>query len=326
MAYLYYAKVNVNSNIHEVSQTKEGIPKIMKRVFDELNDETEFTINDTKNFLDDSGDEREIVKSETYNFSLLNKVNEVNDFYITGELVRRFPMRAERFDDESRISKSVVYENNSVSTNFLFDMRSEIVVFFERSKLGYNQFMEGFNGLLNEHITDIGFEIFLEKDKLSIRERIKMIKKVRKISSTIIPPNANEEPLQELFDKQSDKMARANVTKSTNVFESNKRSERGIDVDSEEISNTIDLSEAFSERGYGKLQVEGENSKGLEVSYDSDKDSPFQTTISEKQKNNLEDFVDKAKKGISNLLGKQTVDRVKRESENQSKDQPHNKQ
>ncbi|OOE14679.1 hypothetical protein [Fictibacillus arsenicus] len=328
MAYLYYAKVNVNSNIHEIHQTKqESIKEIMDRVYDRLNDEVEYIKEETNEFINDSGEEQSIKKTETYNFSQLDKIKDINKFYISGKLVRRFPYKGEEFDEETRESEIVIYKNNSVSTYFLFDLRSEIVVFFERNKLGYNQFMEGFQGLLDLHIPDIGFQVFLAKDKFSIRERIKMIRKVYKITSTIIPPNANEEALEELYDKKSDEMAESNTTRQTSIFESHKRNKKGLDLNSKEVSKVIDISEAFISKGYGKMKVEGETSEGIEIHYDSDADSPFQTRISEKQKNDKDSFIDTALKGITAILGKQTIDRIKNENEKPNKlnDPPQNK-
>ncbi|MFF2857796.1 hypothetical protein [Peribacillus sp. NPDC058002] len=322
MAFLYYAKVNVNSNIHEIHQKQGSIEEIMDRIYDQLNDEVEYSIEETKQFIDDSGEEQSITKTEKYNFSKLDKVKDINKFYITGKLVRRFPFKGEEFDEETRESETVIYNNNSVSTYFLFDLQSEIVVFFERNKLGYNQFIEGFQGLLDQHIPDIGFEVFLAKDKFSVRERIKMFRKVHKITSTIIPPNANEEALEDLYDRKSEEMAEGNITRQTGIFESHRRNKKGIDINSKEVSNVINISEAFISKGYGKLKVEGENSEGVEIHYDSDADSPIQTRITEKQKNNRDTFVEMSLKGITAILGKQTVDKIKKDNNDKSNEPP----
>lgn len=325
MAFLYYAKVNVNSNIHEIHQKRgniDSIGEIMNRIYDKINDDVEYTIEETNEFIDDSGEEQSITKTETYNFSNLDKVKDTNKYYISGKLVRRFPYKAEEFDEETRETETVIYKNNSVSTYFLFDLQSELVVFYERNKLGYNQFIEGFQGLLDLHIPDIGFQVYLAKDKFSIRESIKLFHKVRKITSTIIPPNANEEALEDLYDRKSDEMAEGNITKQTSIFESHKRNQQGLDTKSKDVSNVIDLSEAFISKGYGKLKIEGENSEGVEIHYDSDADSPIQTRITEKQKNDRDTFIEMALKGITAILGKQTVDRIKSEVSNKLNEPP----
>lgn len=314
MAFLYYAKVNVNSNIHEVRPKKDGISAIMNRIYYELNDEVEYVVEETNNFVDDSGEEQSITKSDTYNFSELEKVNDGNDYYISGKIVLRFPFKGEEFDQETRESRLVVYNKNAVSTYFLFDLESELVVFFERTKLGYNQFIEGFQGLLDLHIPDIGFLIFLAKDQYAVGERIKMFHRFNKITSTIIPPNANEEALEELYDKKSEELSSGNITRQTSIFETHKRNKHGINIHTEEVSKTIDTGKAFITKGYGNLKIEGENKAGVEINYNSDADSPIQTKITGKQKNEKETFKQMALKGIIAILGQQTVDRIKHDN------------
>lgn len=319
MAFLYYAKVNVNSNIHEARQKEGGISEIMNRIYNKLNDEVEYVVGETNIFIDDSGEEQSITKTDTYNFSNLEKVKEGNKYHISGKIVRRFPFKGEEFDQETRESQIVVYDDNAVSTYFLFDLESELVVFFERSKFGYNQFIEGFQGLLDLHIPDIGFMVFLAKDQYSVGERIKMFYRFNKITSTIIPPNANEEAMDELYDKKSEELSSGNITRQTSIFESHKRSEKGIDINTQEVSNSLNTSKAFIAKGYGNLKIEGENNAGIEIYYNSDADSPIQTKITDKQKNHRETFTEMALKGISAILGKQTINRFnKKNSEDNS--------
>jgi hypothetical protein len=313
VAILYYAKVNINSHIHEIRNKRGSIEGVLKHIYKNLNDKTEYVKEEINRFRNDSDEIEIIEKAETYNFSKLEFVNEGNSYYISGELVRRYPIKAEEFDEKTRKSRPVVYNNHSVSTFFLFDLKSEIVVFFERNKLGYKQFIEGFKGLLEEHIPDIGFEIFLETDKFTIRERIKMIHKVHKIKSIIIPPNANEEALEELYDKEAEQMAEGNIHRRTTLFESHKRNEKGLDIHSKVVSSELDISEAYISKGYGKLKVEGENKDGMEVHYNSDEDSPFHTTITESQKKDRNAFKEAALKGIIIFIGKVTVDQVKKQ-------------
>ncbi|MFZ3580504.1 hypothetical protein, partial [Virgibacillus sp. DJP39] len=302
---------------HEMHSKKGSIEEVITRILKSLNDEIEYVKEETKNFVNDSGDEEEITTVETYNFSNLDSIEDINEYYISGELVRRYPMKAEEFDPETRKAETVIYPNHAVSTFFFFDLRTEILVFFERNKLGFNQFLVGFKGLLEAHIPDIGFEIFLETDNYPIRERIKMIHKVHKIKSTIIPPNANEEALEKLYDEDTELMAKGNIHRRTTLFESNKRHEKGLDIESNVVSSALNLGEAYLHRGYGKLEVEGETKKGLEVHYDSDKDSPFQTKITEKQKNNFKSFIEHAKNGITIFLGKRTIEKVKNKKYNE---------
>ncbi|AEP85555.1 MULTISPECIES: hypothetical protein [Bacillus] len=312
MAKLYYAKVNINSNIFDVYAKKITIQDIMKMVFDALDDKREYNKKEVNTFLDDQGDTKTVEREEIYNFSELNKVEDINEKYITGRLVKRTPTFGEEFDRVSRTSKKVVHKNNSISTLFYFDLETEIVTFYSRQKLGYNQFMEAFESLLDIYLDKIGFKVMLIKDPFSIQERMKMLHKVNRIKSTIIPPNVNEEEIRALLERKSQGMKHANITRETRILESHKKNEKGIDLNSTEVKETLELNEAYSAYGYSKLEVDGETKDGTSLVYDSDENSPYQTTIPDSKKENLEGFIEYVKKGITALLAKRTIDNLKK--------------
>ncbi|CAI8886701.1 hypothetical protein [Bacillus velezensis] len=315
MAKLYYAKVNINSNIFDVYEKKITIPDIMKMIFDQLDDKREYNKKEVNTFPDDQGETKTIEREETYNFSELNKVENNNEKYITGRLVKRTPTFGEEFDSVSRTSKKVVHKNNSISTLFYFDLETEIITFYSRQKLGYNQFMEAFENLLDICVDKIGFKVMLIKDPFSIKDRMKMLHKVNRIKSTIIPPNVNEEEIRALLEPKLQGMKHANITRETRILESHKRNEKGIDLNSSEVKETLELNEAYSVFGYSKLEVDGESKDGTSLVYDSDENSPYQTTIPDSTKENLEGFIVYVKRGIDALLAKRTIDNLKKEVE-----------
>lgn len=319
MAKLYYSKVNINSNIFDVYDKKTTVQDIMKIVFDALDNKKEYKKTEVSTFLDDLGEAQVVEREEVYNFSELNKEENVNEKYITGRLVKRTPIFGEEFDNLTRTSKKVVHQNNSISTLFYFDLETEIVTFFSRQKLGYNQFMEAFEKLLDIHVDKIGFKVMLIKDPFSISERIKALHKVNKIKSTIIPPNVNEEEIKALFEHKIQGMKNANVTKETKILETHTKNEKGIDLNAPEVKETLEVNEAYGVFGYTKLEVEGETKDGTSLVYDSDENSPYQTTIPDSVKENINSFIQFVQKGISALLAKRTVNKVKGEWEDANK-------
>jgi len=320
MAILYYSKINVNSNIFSVYEGEISIQDIMNSVYKSLDDKKEYKKTEISEFYDKENRQmRSVELTEIYNFSELNK-SKVNDKkFITGKLVRRYPVFSEKFDEKSRVSKPVVLDDNSISTSFYFDLESEIICFFVRNKFGYKQFNHAFQNLLDTHIVDVGFEVILLTDPYKAQERLKMLHKVRKIKSTIIPPNANEEALQELYDRNTEQLKQGNITRQTSIFESNKKSEKGLNVHSPVVKETLEVSEVYMQKGYGKLEVEGESKDGTTFRYDSEKDSPYNTSIAEDDKDDFRKLIKSAQKGIKLFLarkGKTIVDKISTAIEN----------
>ncbi|AYE53514.1 hypothetical protein OEA_28005 (plasmid) [Priestia megaterium NCT-2] len=311
MTILYYSKINVNSNIFGVYDKELSIPDIMAKVFESLDDKQEYIKKELKNFTDrDTGESRTVESKEIYNFSELEKYRDLNEVYITGKLVRRYPIFSEKFDNKTRKSKPIVHEDNAVSINFYFDLKSEIVTFYVRQKFGYKQFNEAFEKLLDIHMLDIGFKVYLLNDPYKIQERLKMLHKVRKIKSVIIPPNVNEEELEDLFNEQTLELKESNVTRKTSVFETHKKNPKGMNIDSGMVRQTLDVSNVYISRGYGKLEIEGETIDGTLFKYDSEVDSYYNTSIHEEDKENRIKLIDAAKRGISALFSKITKNKL----------------
>lgn len=309
MAYLYYAKLNVNSKIFDVYSNEAQIENILDDLFKKIDDlkEYEKVIKWYKE-VDGVREERESI--EKYNFSDIKKFQDGTRKYIYGKIVRRYPYFSEEFDEATRKSKKIVLENNSKSINFYFDVRNEIVTFCERKGFGYKQFLEGFKELVNLY-TDVDFEVFLIKNPFSIKEHLEKVHKVTKIVATVIPPNVNEEALKSLIDESVEEMEEANITKKTSIFEHSKKNDKGINMKSKLVEKTLNADEGFRkfEVGYGKLEVEGENSDGSKFHYDSEDDSPYTTIIGDEEKNIEYSFINSSQSGITILLAKCTIDR-----------------
>lgn len=307
MTILYYSKVNINSNIFSVYDKEISISEIMDKVYKALDDKKEFVKNDVRTFKDKNTGENKILElKEIYNFSELTKNNDVNEKCITGKLIRRYPIYGESFDNKTRKSIPVVHKNNATSIPFYFDLNSEIVTFYVRNKFGYKQFNEAFKNLLDTYIYEIGFEVFLLNDPFKVHERLEMLQKVRKIRSTIIPPNVNEEALEDLFNQETDDLKQSNITKKTSIFETNRKSDKGINIKARMVKQTLDISKIYIERGYGKLEVEGETADGTHFRYDSENDSYYNTSIKEEDKDNILILKEAAIKGITSFFSKIT--------------------
>lgn len=305
MANIFYAKININSKIFDVYNKKDSIENIMEHLYKRIDDNIEYT---KKFFYTQETKEGILTKesSEIYCFSNILKTNKAHKKYITGSVVRRFPMFAEEYDKETRQSKDVVHKNNSTSINFYFDINQEIITFQIRTRFGQIQFIEAFQELANLCLEDVAFEVRLIVNPFSIREQLKKVHRITKITSTIIPPNVNEEALKSLYDRDVKNMEQANITKKTNIFEVSKKSKNGINIDSEMIAEVLYTDAALNslKRGYSKIAAEGKHKDGSAFSFNSDENAPFITVVDDNVKNNQQEFINESQKGITILLAK----------------------
>lgn len=207
---------------------------------------------------------------ETFSFSDIEKFSNGSKQYITGKLVKRFPIFTEEFDSKTRKTERVVVDA-AVSILFYFDVHREIVSFCERSRFRHNQFIEALRSILNQ-FTDTGFEIFLIADPFTIKEKIEKAHKVTRVEATVIPPNMNQEALKDLLDRNVKDMDEAHVSKKTTIFEVHEKSAKGINLNSKLVSEALDTNDAYKtfEVGYGKLTVDGQNKDGSMFHYNSD--------------------------------------------------------
>jgi len=307
MANLYYAKLSVNSEIFKVYAGEVKISDILDALYKKINDEVEYVKTHTWLQKTENGFE-EKQSEEIYCFSDIEKNNDSRR-YILGRVIRRFPLFTEEYDENTRSVSKIVHENNAVSINFYFDVDSEIITFCTRRSFGQLQFVDAFKELINECMSSVHFEIFLIKDSLNIKERLKNVYKVTRIKSIVIPPNANEDHLKELYDASIKTMEEANVTKRTSIFEVSHKSEKGINVNSKMVTEELDVNEATKaykiEKGYGKIEVHGEHRDGSKFFFDSDVDSPYITLMDEENKNITRYFIEASRNGIAIFLARE---------------------
>jgi len=311
MPTLHFAKVNINSNIFSVYHGDLSINDILQNLYSAINDKKEYIKSEVRTFLDEKKELKELNFEETFSFSDIEKFNNGSKQYITGKLVKRFPIFTEEFDLKTRKTERVVVDA-AVSILFYFDVHREIVTFCERSRFRHSQFIEALRSILNQ-FTDTGFEIFLIGDPFTIKEKIEKAHKVTRVKATVIPPNMNEEALKDLLDRNVKEMDEAHVNKKTTIFEVHEKSAKGINLNSKLVSEALDTNDAYKtfEVGYGQITVDGQNKDGSKFHYDSDQDSPYQTIIDELEKDSVNLFIEASNKGIVALLSKQMIERYR---------------
>lgn len=269
MPLLYLAKVNLNSRIFDVYNKKLSIDEVCKQVYDNIANEACHFDNEQKKFTDTYGNSTYYYRDSQYTFQEIKKEDNV----ITGKLVRTFNKPTESLD---KITQKMVtiYNTESVSIYFYYDVFKELITFCERQSFGYNQFSRAFAQMLNKCLPAYEFEIFLQKDRNLLDEKLKGLSTVQRVRAKLIPPNSNEDDIQELR-AESDYMTQC---EDLNAYKINV--EYASDNMNMESKVMQDIKKAVL-KGYGDMTITGMNLNNRMVIINSSKEAAFTNNIRE---------------------------------------------
>jgi len=289
MPLLYLAKVNLNSNIFDVYEKRLSLEDVFNLIYKNIVDNTEYITKNNEHYTNSYGNPEVYIRESRYTFQEINKREEG---IITGKLVRTFNKPSEKLD---KISNRMVttYIEESVSIYFYYDVYKEMITFCERQSFGYNQFMSAFAYILNKCVGIYEFEIFLQKDKDLLEEKMKNLKVVHKVKATLIPPNSNEDDLNELRGEllYMQQCQDANATRVSLEY--------GSDNMRMESKVMKDIMTAVS-RGYGDVAAMGINGSGRQQTIRSSQDAAYTANILENI--SVEDYNEESRNLITRFL------------------------
>ena len=242
------------------------------------------------NYNDSLGNTLSYTKKSIYTFQEIEKKE---NGIITGKLVRSFNKPTEKLDTDSN-KMIITYNEENVSIYFYYDIYREMITFCERRAFGYNQFMEAFTYLLNKCMGEYEFQIFLQKDKNVLEEKMKSLKTVYRVNATLIPPNSNEDDINDL--RELVYMQQCIDTNSTKI-----KLEYASDNMKMESNVMKDIMTAVS-CGYGDMTALGVNNEGIKCTVRSSHDAAYTSNISENI--TKEDINTESEKLITRFLSK----------------------
>ena len=155
--------------------------------------------------------------------------------------------------------------------------------------------MNAFTHMLNKCVGIYEFEIFLQKDKAVLEEKMKNLNTVQRVRATLIPPNSNEEDLQELRGSlvYMQQCKEANATKMNLDYVS-----ENMKMESKVMKDII----TAVSRGYGDVTATGINISGRKQTISSSLDAAYTANIQD----NIgeEEYNEESKNLILSFIGK----------------------
>ena len=288
MAKMYFYKFNINSEIYDVYENPDLQLLILRNVFTAIKTD----LRTSQYYKDDDGNER----VTEYKFCDLEK--DEDNLIITGRLVKIFDGEVQSYDREKDTVETRYESDRAASATFTFDVLHEEIAFITRLGLGYLQFGMYFRLLLEEIFPENAFELVLEKNVGYLREKVYALNRVLKVTSTIIPPNANEKEFGNLLGASVEEFKETGSTKYTQEIEVSPRGKRTINPK----TRFFDRIFYAVGKGYATMHIEGRDHNNEKVSIDSDEDAPYRSTLPEKEKDSIIAFKERANTGITQLL------------------------
>ncbi|KZL89172.1 hypothetical protein [Clostridium magnum] len=273
MPLMYIAKINLNSKIFDVYEERLRLGEVLNEIFEKMNEKDNYKIRKRKEFKDSLGNTKVYIKTSEYQFNELTKFEE--EKIVTGKVIRTYNRPTEDFNEKNELVD--VYVQEHVSIYFYFDVRKELVTFSVRQAFGYNQFIEAFKYLLNISIKDYEFEVFLKKDQNMLERKLKSLRKVKRVSATLIPPNSNEGELKALRESIG-YIAECRDTNAKKIkLDLIDTDDIGLNMEAKMMRETI----SAAVKGYGDITTYGINKNGREQIVKSNTDAALTRVVNE---------------------------------------------
>lgn len=283
MANVYFAKVNVNSEIYDVYEKPEQLDRILDQLLLAI-------------------DQKKMVKQDDCWVKFISIEKDISKRFVAGRLVKIFEDDIEFYDDQKDDVSPLPQKQLARSVTFYFDLRSEYVAFTTGRYFGHNQFNRYFKAMLDAHVEDVEFEVFLEKNADDLKSILQKFKKILRINITLIPPNNNRTAFERMFVNATE-LKQMKVTKIQQSMISSAKTD-GIVAKSDYVDRLIEGVAV----GYGEMSVSGKGPDGGNLTVTSEKDAPHKRYIHENIKTSIPGIIEAGRAYISELMGRKIRD------------------
>ena len=235
---LYFGKINlVSEHLQKVYKGEMQINDILSSLLLYLKDGTEY-VKEHRFKLDDDI----VVEEIKYSIAIKKK----NDTTINGFLYKTSKLHFKNFN---RVTKELERRaiDNDEGVEFYFDVLAEMVGYHTSNRLGYKEFLEAFQEIINKSCENAGSDYRFNAKQytkgLSIDEinnELKSIKNIQKLTIKYQLPNAGEEILDEIqanAEKTIERFEHANMATKSVILTA--ASKRGLNVDSDEVKEEM---------------------------------------------------------------------------------------
>lgn len=280
MAMMYFAKVNINSDIYDIYEKQSSVDKILKTLFTNI---------------DPENPPIQISESEYVNFMDVKKG--ANEKYVAGVLAKIFKDDIEIYNFSKNERQPFATKNVVKCAPFFFDFKNEVIAFTTAQSISRKNFIRYFKILLDSYAEGVKFEIFLKTNSYELTQQIKKLDRVFKVDFTIIPPNSNEDEFNDLFPKNGDEIRETAATKIEQTLSTTKK-DGGINMEASFLTRIID---AVS-KGFGSIKITGETNDQHKSHITNSYETARKSFMPDKLKDDITKFIHYAETEIKKLI------------------------
>ena len=282
MAYMYFAKVNVNDEIFNVYDDPKVLQTLLVKLMGCINNSTKIDLPKDKGIIKFITIEKDAGKMVVY-----------------GRLVKVFKDDIKVYDPKKDDVEDLPTDKLARSATFFFDVEREIVGFTTGQYFGYKQFCSFFELLINACMGKSAFKVFLLKDEELFKEKLKYFNKITKINVIMIPKNPGRSDFECMF-ANPEALSSTKARYYEQTFRADGKSEIGLSINNDYMDNTID----GVVNGYGDMTVEGIGVNAQKTRITSTADAPARMAIPNVEKNSIPAVVERGIEGIVKVLAK----------------------
>lgn len=298
MSKLYFAKFNINENIHDIYDGKHDLGFYLKKIVVGLNEKTVicyseskrkvvdvFSIDDIKD-LDNPESVKEPEEScSYYKFMSLNSIQENGDEIFNGRVIRIYADDWHRFRIDENGKESLTDHHASDKTSyctFSFNITKEIIGFSTKSDFRKEKFTIIFKHLIEETVPSIGeIEINLLIDSGALDVKFKRIKRLYDLSIDFIPPNQSDKDVLEILKKLNGGVKETNATKAKLVLHAPPK------MPIKKSAEVVEAIISMAKLGYGRVKAIGIAQNEEKVEIDTEKDVAYYREVPQDSRDSI---------------------------------------
>lgn len=278
MAYVYFAKLNINREIYDVYNGTKDFKSLLNKIVEGI-------WHGHKSFFDENGGE----------YKLFGVDNMLDENYLMGHLGYIKEGFHSSYDRENNKAIDVFDKDKLDYVAFYFNYDYEILAYTTSTKMRQKNFLEIFKKLVLVN-SEIGVELIPQTNSTDLKREIASFERLKRIHLKIVPSNDDKDPMQDLFGITSETMEDINANRIEQNYVSTQK--EGLNKSSESVNKVI---QGIAE-GYGEGKFIGEDSSGDPKEVDSSKTVPFRQTVSSYNSKDKQTIASKGKAGVSKIL------------------------
>lgn len=299
---VYFSKVSMNSSeVYSLVENYDLRYEVTRNILAMI--KHEFVFSEEQTYITEEGE----IRRETVSFEVA--IKKIDDISIHGVLYRNATLFVKEKDEDSSTMKYKPIEYTE-DIEFYYDVLHEYVAFISRQRFGKNMFNVAFGKMLDECAkkSALEYSFYLESYNLGMtieemQELIKVDKDIRELTITYRPANPDQVIIDKVREaKDKERLKESNATERSIIYKAKGKTtiNGGAKIIQDDLRELVEMNTDISikdltQRGY--VVVKSVNQRG-DVKTTAD-EKPFVKIVS-----GMHEFVDIAKKGILEILGR----------------------